>query len=196
MQVSRADGPPEGEPVPDVTDLLVNGRSPVRFGSPAPRGGQPSALSPAGMQKERAHRLRSRQPARNLVPGVIQNWRGGRSLIPRTGSAERNLGVRNRRYRPVCCADLDQRLLEVIDVLGGGPGPAAYSGACGDETLVVRLHSGNDLHEEMDRRAIECFDLAMQDVGLDAAGPLRQMLHDYFARATTTTMPRYHESAN
>ena len=75
-------------------------------------------------------------------------------------------------------------------------GPAAYSGIYGDETSVVRIHSGNGPHAEMDRRAITCFDQAMQDVGLDANGPLRQVLHDYFAWATTTTMSRYHESAD
>src|SRR5262249_34856855 len=45
-------------------------------------------------------------------------------------------------------------------------GPAAYSSSYGDETTVVRLHSGNGVHEEMDRRAIACFDLALADVGL------------------------------
>ena len=74
--------------------------------------------------------------------------------------------------------------------------PAAYSGNYGDETSVVRLHSGNGPHEEMDRRAIGCFDQAMDDVGLDPAGPLRPVLHDYFAWATTTTMARYHGSAD
>ena len=66
-------------------------------------------------------------------------------------------------------------------------GPASYSGSYGDETSVVRIHSGNGPHEEMDRRAIACFDQAMQDAGLDADGPLRQVLHDYFAWATTTS---------
>jgi truncated hemoglobin YjbI len=70
-------------------------------------------------------------------------------------------------------------------------GPASYSDSYGDETSVVRIHSGNGPHEEMDRRAIACFDQAMHDVGLEAAGPLRQVLHDYFAWATTTTMSRY-----
>ncbi len=73
-------------------------------------------------------------------------------------------------------------------------GPATYTGACGDETSVVRIHSGNGRHEEMDRRAIGCFDQALADAGLTAA-PLRQVLHDYFAWATTTTMARYHDSA-
>jgi len=74
-------------------------------------------------------------------------------------------------------------------------GPAAYSGSYGDETSVVRLHSGNGRHEEMDRRAVDCFDQALADAGL-LAEPLRQVLHDYFAWATTTTMAAYHESAD
>ena len=74
-------------------------------------------------------------------------------------------------------------------------GPATYSETCGDETSVVRIHSGNGPHEEMDIRAIACFDQALQDAGL-TADPLRQVLHDYFACATTTTMARYHESAD
>ena len=75
-------------------------------------------------------------------------------------------------------------------------GPTTYSDTYGDETSVVRIHSGNGPHEEMDRRAIACFDQALEDVGLTAAEPLRQVLHDYFAWATTTTMSRYHESAD
>ncbi|MFF0775879.1 group II truncated hemoglobin [Nonomuraea wenchangensis] len=74
-------------------------------------------------------------------------------------------------------------------------GPAAYSGQYGDETTVVRLHSGNGEHEEMDRRAIACFDQALDDVGLAKDEPVRQVLYDYFAWATTTTMARYPESA-
>lgn len=74
-------------------------------------------------------------------------------------------------------------------------GPTTYSDTYGDETSVVRLHSGNGPHEEMDRRAIACFDQALDDVGLGPAGPVRQVLHDYFAWATTTTMSRYHGSA-
>ena len=74
-------------------------------------------------------------------------------------------------------------------------GPPAYSDSYGTETSVVRLHSGNGLHEEMDRRAIACFDQALGDVGLTVE-PLRRVLHDYFAWATTTTMAHYHDSAD
>jgi len=75
-------------------------------------------------------------------------------------------------------------------------GPTAYSDFYGDETTVVKMHSGNGEHEEMNRRAIACFDLALADVGLANDDVLRQVLHDYFAWATTTTMSRYHQSAD
>jgi hemoglobin len=75
-------------------------------------------------------------------------------------------------------------------------GPPAYSTQFGDETAVVRLHSGNGVHEEMDRRAIACFDQALVDAGLSTDETLRHALHDYFAWATTTTMAHYHESAD
>ena len=60
----------------------------------------------------------------------------------------------------------------------------------------MRLHSGNGEHEEMDRRAIACFDQALADVGLAGDDRLRLVLHDYFAWATTTSMARYEESAD
>src|ERR1035437_627285 len=75
-------------------------------------------------------------------------------------------------------------------------GRTTYSNSYGDETSVVRIHSGNGPHEEMDRRAIACFDQALADVGLASDNRLRQVLYDYFAWATTTTMSRYHRSAD
>jgi hemoglobin len=93
-------------------------------------------------------------------------------------------------YRP----DHSERLAAYwAEALGG---PPLYSDAYGDETSVVRIHSGNGAHEEMDRRAIACFDQALADTGLATDGSLRQVLHDYFAWATTTTMARYHRSAD
>lgn len=75
-------------------------------------------------------------------------------------------------------------------------GPTMYSDQYGDETSVVRTHSGNGVHEEMDRRAIACFDQALEDAGLAHDDQLRRVLHDYFAWATTTTMAEYHDSAD
>jgi len=75
-------------------------------------------------------------------------------------------------------------------------GPTTYSDLFGSETFVVRMHSGNGPHDEMDRRAIACFDRALDDVGLARDEPLRRVLHDYFAWTTTAVMSRYHGSAD
>ena len=48
----------------------------------------------------------------------------------------------------------------------------------------------------MNRRAIARIDQALADAGLAGDERLRQVLHDYFAWAATTTMGRYHESAD
>jgi hemoglobin len=73
-------------------------------------------------------------------------------------------------------------------------GPTTFSDSYGDESSVVRIHSGNGEHDEMDRRAIACFDQALADVG--SVDPVRAVLHDYFAWATVTSMNRYPESAD
>jgi hemoglobin len=75
-------------------------------------------------------------------------------------------------------------------------GPASFSDALGDETSVVRIHSGNGAHGEMDRRAIDCFDQALGDVGFAGEEKLARALHDYFAWATTTSMAHYPDSAD
>jgi truncated hemoglobin YjbI len=68
-------------------------------------------------------------------------------------------------------------------------GPPAYTTTYGTEASVERLHSGQGEHDEMNRLAIDRFDEAMTDAGYTDAR-LRQVLHDYFAWATFTTM--YH----
>ena len=73
-------------------------------------------------------------------------------------------------------------------------GPPSYSERYGNESSVVRIHSGNGAHEEMDQRAIACFDQALDDIGI-ADPALRRALHDYFAWATTTTMAAYPKNA-
>lgn len=74
-------------------------------------------------------------------------------------------------------------------------GPEAYSQRLGSESSVVRMHSGNGAHEEMDHRAIACFDSALDDVGLSDPA-LRGALHDYFAWTTTGSMAAYPVSAD
>lgn len=75
-------------------------------------------------------------------------------------------------------------------------GPPAYSGIYGDETSVVKTHSGNGVHKEMDERAIHCFDQALTDVGLTESHPVRRVLYDYFAWATRITMAQFHDSVD
>ena len=74
-------------------------------------------------------------------------------------------------------------------------GPPAYSEQFGSESSVVRMHSGNGPHEEMDSRAIACFDQALDDVAITDS-TLRRVLHDYFAWTTMTSMAAYPQSAD
>ncbi|MGW7683904.1 DUF6596 domain-containing protein [Kribbella sp. NPDC054772] len=69
-------------------------------------------------------------------------------------------------------------------------GPETYTQKFGTEASVERRHAGNGEHDEMNHRAIACFDQAMTDA--DLTDPrLRQVLHDYFAWATFDTMYRH-----
>ncbi|MFL6157693.1 MAG: oxidoreductase [Marmoricola sp.] len=70
-------------------------------------------------------------------------------------------------------------------------GPAGYDG---DESTVVRMHSGNGEHDDMDTAAIACFDQALVDVGLDADPRVRDALSAYFRAATTGPMAAYPRS--
>lgn len=74
-------------------------------------------------------------------------------------------------------------------------GPPMYTTACGTESSVVRMPSGNGEHQEMDRRAIECFEMAVEDVAV-ADPELKQCLLSYFAWATTRSMAVYPHSAS
>jgi hemoglobin len=68
------------------------------------------------------------------------------------------------------------------EALGGS---TTYSDLYGDETSVVRLHSGNGPHEEMNQRAIACFDQALADVGVDCFGILGSIGEADDARSTS-----------
>src|SRR4051812_6608687 len=64
------------------------------------------------------------------------------------------------------------------EVLGG---PPAFSQSMGEESEVVRLHSGNGPHDEMDRRAVDCFAAALADAGVPEE--LHETLVSWFAEA-------------
>jgi hemoglobin len=63
-------------------------------------------------------------------------------------------------------------------------GPAAYTNGLGDHSHVLRLHSGNGEHHDMDERAQRCFALALDDAGLPDDERLRATLKDWFRWAT------------
>jgi hemoglobin len=74
-------------------------------------------------------------------------------------------------------------------------GPPTYTERYGTESHVVRLHSGNGPHDEMNERAVACFDAALDDAGLEDER-LAGALHDYFAWATWNSMYRHRGSVD
>ena len=74
-------------------------------------------------------------------------------------------------------------------------GPPDYTGELASETDVVRMHSGNGPHPEMDARAVACFTAAVHDAGLGEDAAVREALVAYFTWATTY-MSTYHDSAD
>ncbi len=69
-------------------------------------------------------------------------------------------------------------------------GPAMYTSKIGSESSVVRMHSGNGEHAEMDQRAIACFKAALDDIGVQRQD-LRGALLGYFTWATTDRMASF-----
>jgi hemoglobin len=59
-------------------------------------------------------------------------------------------------------------------------GPDSYTATMGDQSHVVRLHSGNGEHHEMDERAVSCFVEALDDAGLPDDAELRSALVAWF----------------
>lgn len=73
-------------------------------------------------------------------------------------------------------------------------GPPTYTAQVASESEVVRMHSGNGPHVEMDQRAVACFADAVDDAGLGDDPAVRDTLVAYFTWATAY-MSTYHDSA-
>src|SRR2546430_13128047 len=92
-------------------------------------------------------------------------------------------------YRP----DHSERLAAYwAEALGG---PPLYSPRYGDETSVVRIHSGNGAHEEMDRRRATSFPHGMGrtragDTGQAADQRAPQVMRRQLSRGTPPTIGR------
>lgn len=63
-------------------------------------------------------------------------------------------------------------------------GPATYTAAMGDYATVVRMHSGNGPHPQMDGRGVAAFAAALDDAGISADPDLRFQLIAWFTWAT------------
>jgi hemoglobin len=63
-------------------------------------------------------------------------------------------------------------------------GPSDFTDSIGDQSSVVRMHSGNGEHLEMDERAQSCFAQALDDAALPNDSRLRSTLKEYFRWAT------------
>ncbi len=96
--------------------------------------------------------------------------------------------VVSHAFRDDVRADHTERLAAYwAEVLGG---PPTYTGAgLGDESHVVRIHSGNGEHDEMDRRAVQAFAEALVDAGVPDA--LHDRLVAWFDEANQVVNHRY-----
>src|SRR6185503_1477921 len=62
------------------------------------------------------------------------------------------------------------------EVMGG---PPRYSESCGDQTRLLRMHSGNGDMTDLGERFIACFALALDDAGLPEDSEFRTALQSY-----------------
>lgn len=74
-------------------------------------------------------------------------------------------------------------------------GPSTFTDTMGDHSEVLRMHSGNGEHHEMDRRAEVCFALALDDAAIDPDPRVRRALTDWFHWGIEL-MGSHHESAD
>ncbi len=70
-------------------------------------------------------------------------------------------------------------------------GPAVYTNSIGDHSAVVRMHTGNGPHEQMDGRGVAAFALALDDVGVPSDPDLRFQLIAWFTWATALLNHRW-----
>ncbi len=88
--------------------------------------------------------------------------------------------------------DHEERLAAYLcEALGG---PPAYTSRYGTASSVVRIHSGNGEHAEMDAEAIQIFSDAVETCGLPSDPELRQAIKDYWAWSVRGVMADYPDS--
>ncbi len=70
-------------------------------------------------------------------------------------------------------------------------GPTDYTESLGSYSAVVRMHTGNGPHEQMDGRAVAAFVLALDDARIPADDDLRFRLIAWFTWATALLNHRW-----
>lgn len=70
-------------------------------------------------------------------------------------------------------------------------GPATYTETVASYADVVRVHTGNGPHEQMDGRAVAAFVFALDDAGIPADERLRFQLIAWFTWATAVLNHRW-----
>lgn len=81
----------------------------------------------------------------------------------------------------------------LAEALGG---PPLYSERYGDGSSVVRMHSGNGEHGDMDDEAVALFNDAVEHCGLPDDDRLRATLTEDWEWSTRTTMAAHPASAD
>src|SRR6266550_2774770 len=71
------------------------------------------------------------------------------------------------------------------EVLGG---PPTYSRTCGDESGVLRMHARNGDMGDLGERFLDCFVLALDDVGLPADPTFREAMRAYMRWAVDNVL--------
>src|ERR1700721_2633612 len=138
-----------------------------------------------------------------LSIGAIQSWNmqtiyeaaGGRDGLLRLASAWHTRVLQDEVVSHAFSHGYHPQHTERLAAYWGEAlgGPADYTNSMGDQSAVVRLHSGNGEHVEMDERAQICFAQALDDAGVPDDSRLRSTLKAYF-RWATATMAAYPKS--
>lgn len=83
--------------------------------------------------------------------------------------------------RPGLKPDHLERLARYLGEVFGGP--PRYSAEYGGHSAMHAVHAGNDPDEEMSRRFLDCFMLALDDAGFPTDADLRKAMRSYMEAA-------------
>src|SRR5579862_3719757 len=139
---------------------------------------------------ERRNRPGLRSPS--MAPTIYENMGGADTLLALAEAWHRRCladPILAHPFEGGIHPEHTQRLAAYWSEQLGGPG--SYSNSLGSYSHVVRLHSGNGPHEQMDGRAVAAFVAALDDVGISTEPRLRFQLIAWFTWATAVLNHRW-----